>query len=120
MATRVAGTCYLKVDGTQYELKDDAIEIPLSKVSREAVMALGGLAGFKEMAQRQFVKFTSVFVRDLPIQTITNTTNATLVVEYANGKTYTLTGAYLEGEILADGVSGDLPLEFTGTKGIWR
>ena len=119
MAGRVAGICYIKADGAQLEVKG-GVEIPFSPVSRETVMGLAGVAGFKETAQRPFIKITAVFTRDFPINQLVNTTNMTITAELANGKVYTLTNAYLEGEAISNGEEGTTELEFSGVTGIWQ
>lgn len=118
MAGRVAGICFVKADGQQFEIKG-GLELPLMATSREAVMGVSGLSGYKEMAQRQFVKITAIFVNSFPINLFRSSTNMTVVVETPNGKSFTLTGAYLEGEPVAND-EGEIELEFSGTKGIWR
>lgn len=118
MARRIAGICYVKVDGTQLEVKG-GVEASLSPTNREAVMALSGLAGYKETAQRQFVKVSAILTTDFPINQLVNGTNMTITTEFANGKVHTLTGAYLEGEPTANGEEGTTELEFTGVTGIW-
>ena len=119
MGQRIAGIAYLKADGKQLEIKG-GIEIPVSPVSRETVMSLTGNAGFKETANRQFIKITAVFTRDFPIQTIAQGTNMTVTAELANGKVFTLAGAYLEGDTTSNGEDGTIELEFSGTTGVWR
>lgn len=119
MAGRIAGVCYIKADGVQLEVKG-GIEIPFSQVARETVMSLAGNAGFKEMAQRQFVKLSAIFTRDFPIKTLANSTNMTVTAELANGKVYTLSGAYLEGETISNGEEGTAEIEFSGSAGVWR
>jgi len=118
MAGRVAGICYVKADGMQLEVKG-GVEAPLVKVNRETVMGLAGVAGFKEIAQRPFVKVSAVFTRDFPINTLVGSTNMTITTEFANGKVYTLTNAYLEGETVSNGEEGTAELEFSGVTGIW-
>jgi hypothetical protein len=44
----------------------------------------------------------------------------TVTAELANGKVYTLAGAYLEGETVSNGEEGTADIEFSGFKGIWR
>lgn len=44
---RVAGVCYVKVDGEQLEIQSSC-EYPLSKVKREAVEGVNGPVGYKE------------------------------------------------------------------------
>ena len=119
MANRVAGICFIKVDGQQFEVKG-SVEAPIMSTMRENKMGLTGLGGYIETAQRQFLKLTAIFTRDFPMNLFRSSTNMTLTAEMANGKVYTLAGAYLEGEIVASGDEGEVELEFTGTKGIWR
>jgi len=117
--TRVAGVCYIKADGMQLEVKG-GVEIPFSPVNRETVMSLTGNAGFKEVAQRPFIKLTAVFTPDFPINTLSTNSGMTVTAELANGKVYTLTNAYLEGETVSNGEEGTAEIEFSGLTGIWQ
>jgi hypothetical protein len=119
MANRVAGIVYVKCDGQQFEVKG-SVEAPIMATMRENVMSLSGLAGYKETAQRQFIKLTAIFTKDFPIALFRSSTNMTIVAEMANGRAYTLAGAFMEGEITAKGDDGEVDVEFSGTKGIWR
>lgn len=120
MGQRVKGICYIKVDGTQLTLKSDSgMDIPINSTTKEAVMGLAGVAGYGETAQRPHIKGAFIFEPDFPISTLVNMTNGTITAELANGKVYTLAGAWMEGETLADGVGGEIPVEFSGTSGIW-
>lgn len=119
MAKRVAGICYIKVDGTQLEVKG-GVEAPLSTVTREAVMGLTGPAGYKETAQEPYIKLSAIFTADFPLQTITQGINMTVTAEMANGKVFTLTGAYLRGEPAGNAEEGTVELEFSGTNGVWK
>ena len=47
MGQKVAGICYIKLDGQQLEVSG-GVECPLLDVKREAVMSLSGVAGYKE------------------------------------------------------------------------
>ena len=47
MGKRIAGTCYIKVDGQQLEL-EGSLEFPLSQVVRESKVASGRVVGFGE------------------------------------------------------------------------
>lgn len=119
MAGRVSGICYIKVDGSQLEVKG-GIETPIARTAKEAVMGLSGNAGYKETIQRQFLKLSAIFTNDFPINTIMQGTNMTLTAELANGRVYTLSNAWLEGEAMANGEEGTLELEFTGITGTWQ
>ena len=118
MTLRIAGVAYIKVDGTQYEVKG-GVEAPLTQTKREPVMGLNGQMGYKETAREQYVKFDAGFTADFPITSLNNATNATITVEFANGKIYTLTNAYETGESSANGEEGSVGLYFSGQTGIW-
>ena len=87
---------------------------------REAVMSLSGVAGYKETAIKPFVKLSANFTPDFPLDLVRNNTEMTITAELANGKVYTLSGAWLEGETSAKGDDGTVDLEFAGLKGIWQ
>lgn len=119
MAQRVAGICYIKVDGAQLTV-EGGVEAPMNTVNREAVMGLAGQAGYKETSLEQYLKVSAIFTPDFPLQTIAQGTNMTITAELANGKVYTLSGAYLRGERPVKGDEGKTDLEFSGTSGVWR
>ncbi|MEY3760065.1 MAG: hypothetical protein RIR39_1556 [Pseudomonadota bacterium] len=120
MASKVAGICYIKVDGSQLEVSGN-IEIPIAQTSKKAVMSLTGVAGYEEKVQRQFVKLDAIFRSDFPLKTITQGTNMTITTELANGQVYTLAGAFMEGDdVSAKPDTGEVSIEFTGTTGFFQ
>ena len=119
MANRVAGICYVKVDGDQFDV-EGGVECPLSDLKRETVMALAGPAGFKETALEPYVKLTAIFGPSFPIDKVKSSTDMTVTAEMANGKVYTLSGAFLRGETPVKGDEGKVELDFGGKKGIWQ
>jgi hypothetical protein len=119
MGQRLAGMCYVKVDGQQLEVQG-SLECPTSPVVRETLMGATGSAGYKETARTPFVKLTVFFRPDFPMDAIANGTDMTVTAEFANGKVYTLSGAYLVGEPSANGEDGTIELEFEGARGIWQ
>jgi len=119
-APKVAGTCYVKVDGTQLELKGDSgIEAPMFSVTREAVMGQSGVAGLKETANMPYVKGTFIVGPDFPLEKLNDSTDLTVTTEFINGKVYTLSGAFTVGDSGFKSDSGEVELEFNGIKGIW-
>jgi hypothetical protein len=119
MAKRVAGICYIKVDGEQLEVSG-GVEVPIVDVKRETVMGLAGPAGLKETALEPFVKVSAIFMPSFPLDTIRTNTEMTITAEMANGKVYTLSGAFLKGEPSVKGEDGTVELEFGGKKGQWQ
>lgn len=119
MAKRVAGTLFVSLNGGQFEVSLSSVEVPLLQQTRESVMSTTGLAGYKELAQRQFIKFTAIATPDFPRQALEQLSNGVLTIQSPNGMTYTLSGAYLEGETKINTFDGTVDMEFTGTVGAW-
>ena len=118
MAQRIAGICYVKVDGAQLEISGD-IEIPLTEFKREAVMGLSGPAGYKETALEPYVKLTALFTPDFPVNTLRTNTTLTITAELANGVVYTLSNAFVRGEPKVKPIDGTIEVEFSGSQGQW-
>lgn len=119
MSGKIAGICYIKADAEQFEVAG-GVECPLLSVKREPVMALGGVSGYKETATKPFVKLTANVAKDFPLEKLQEATDMTITAELANGKVYTLSGAWLDGEPTLKGDDGTADLEFAGIKGIWQ
>ncbi|AIR90586.1 phage tail tube protein [Pseudomonas cremoricolorata] len=114
MGKKVAGTAYIKADGTQFTTTGGA-EAPLSSTKRETV----AVGFFKEEDRVPFIKATVVNDPDLPIDKIMNATDQTVTFEFGNGTTYVLSGAYIVDEPIAKGDDGTIDLNWEGTKGVW-
>jgi len=119
MGKKIAGTCFVKVNGEQLEVTG-GVEVPIADVNREVVMGVAGVAGYKETAKEPFVKVTAAFVPGFPIATLQSGTDMTVTAELANGKVYTLSGAFLKGEPTVKNDDGTVDLEFSGDKGLWQ
>lgn len=119
MGKRVAGTCFIKVDGDQLEVSG-AVECPLMPVTREAVAGLNSAGYYSEKVLTPYVKLTAIFVDEFPVATLQENTDMTITAELANGKVYTLAGAFLVGEPSAKGDDGTIELEFNGREGRWQ
>lgn len=114
MGQRVAGTCYVKVDGAQLVLSG-AVEAPLNVTTRETLVK----GYFKEEDTIPFVKLEALGVPETDFQRICKGTNMTLTVEFANGTVYTLAGAYVVGEANFSSEEGKVSMEFNGNEGDW-
>lgn len=119
-APKVAGTAYVKVDGDQLELKSESgIEVPLFDKVRETVMGQSGPAGVKETARMPFVKGPFIVTPNFPLEKLNDAVDMTVTVEFVNGRVYTLSGAYVVGEVDYNSDTGEIEAEFNGVKGIW-
>lgn len=117
MGKKVAGTAYAKADGNQFTVTGGA-EAPLMDKKRESIEGAPG--HFKETDLTPYVAITVIDDPDLPIAQLAAATDTTVTVEFANGRVYVLSGAYLVGEPAAKGEDGTLELRWEGTKGVWQ
>lgn len=118
MGQRIAGICYIKVDGTQLTV-EGGVECPVSRTKKEAVEGLSAIAGYKETVMKPYVKLSAIVDADFPRSTLEQNSNMTITAELANGTVYTLTGAWLEGEAAVKVDEGKIDLEFVGLNGVW-
>lgn len=119
MGKRIAGTMYIKIDGEQLEIQGK-FECPGMEFKREAVLSSSGVAGYKETFVKPYIKTTALFIPSFPLSKLRDSTDMTCTAELANGKVYTLSGAFIENEAPVNGEDGTIELEFAGTKGIWQ
>lgn len=116
---RIAGTCFVKIDGDQFDLKG-GVECPVSNNVKETQMGTNGPGGYSEMAQRPFIKLTAFVPPNFPLATISSRDDMTITAELANGKVYVLSNAWLEGEATVKNDDGTTDLEFSGMNGQWQ
>lgn len=119
MGRKIAGSCYIKVDGEQLDVKG-SVECPITETVRETKMGLNGPSGYKETARLPYIKLAANLPPGFPRKKLSESTDMTVTAELANGTVYTLSGAYLVGEPAANGEEGEVELEFNGDRGIWQ
>lgn len=118
MARTIAGICYVKVDGEQLSLSGN-LSISMAEVTREAVMGSLGVAGCSETPVAPTITGTFNVDEKFPIDTLLRNTNMTVTAECANGMVFTLSGAFVSGEVSYTPGEGTVQLTFTGDKGNW-
>lgn len=109
MATRIAGTLALDVNGTKYTIGDGAFTVNVSGRKREM---LPGTQHFKETLTNTFIKGEVKCSPLLATKDITEIEDATVQLTAANGKTYILSGAAYVGDPEIDVSEGKVPVEF--------
>jgi len=119
MAKKIAGICYIKVDGQQLSI-EGGVEVNASSVQRETKMGLSGPAGYSEIARVPRVAFTGFVPADFPFAMLEERTDLTITVSMANGKNFTLSDAYQVGEPNFSPVDGTVNLEFNGMQGFFN
>ena len=115
MGEKVAGTVYVKVDGTQLTITGGA-EAPLMDKKRETVWP----GFFKEEELAPYLKMTALMPQGFPIKALANGRDMTVTCEFSNGRVYVLSGGYLVDEPSHKGEDGTVELQFDGVKGSWQ
>ena len=113
MAQRIAGVAFLKVDGQQFIL-EGTLTVSPGSVSREGLVGLSGVAGYKEMPRIPFIEGSFFTTPDLSIKSVENITNATVTAELANGKTYVLRNAWSQEALEINAADGTFTQRFEG------
>jgi hypothetical protein len=116
MAGRIAGICYVKVDGAQLEVSG-GVEYNVMQTQKTPVMSLAGVSGYKEIAIAPSLKVAANYTSDFPTAQLQAGTNMTITAELASGKVYSLSGAWVDGEMMVNGEEGTVEITFVGVSG---
>ncbi|WP_188260870.1 phage tail tube protein [Azospirillum tabaci] len=112
---RIAGVCYLKVDGAQYALRGSLTVSPDS-IEREGIAGMDGVHGYKETPRVPSISADLSDIGGLSLETLRAITDATITAELANGKVYTLRNAWVAGALELDAGEGQVSVTFEGMK----
>ena len=115
MGQKIAGTCYIKVDGDQLTITG-GVEAPLSDVKRETIVR----GHFKEEDLVPYVSVDALKTTDFPRAKLVAGANMTVTAEFADGSVYVLSGAYLVDEAKVAGDDAKVALKFEGIAGDWQ
>lgn len=118
MSKRIAGTCFVKVDGEVLLLKG-SMQVTGGNVTREAITANGRVVGYKEIPV--VPQITGQFVVDekFPMDTLRDNDNMTVVAEFTNGRVYTLSNAHVADNLQIGADDSDVTITFEGDQGLW-
>lgn len=115
MGQKVAGTCYIKIDGEQV-VTTGGIEVPLNKFKRETITK----GFFKEEDVVPFVKGDLLKTQGVDWAKVANGENMTITVEFPDGGVYVLSGAYVVGDMNVSADDAKVSVEFNGIEGDWQ
>lgn len=115
---RIAGVCYIKVDGEQLEL-GGSLSASLQRTEKEGLSGLSGVPGYKEVPRVPFIEGEVFIPKGFPRKKLEEMENATVTAEFANGETGVLSGAWLAGTIDVNGAEGNATVKFEGVDGKW-
>lgn len=116
--SRISGVVTVTVDGQNFDLTGD-VSAPLNKTTKEAVTSLSGAVHYKETPIAPYVSLTAFVTPGFPIKALNDGTDMTVVAKFANGMTYQLAGAFVEGDMEFSADGGSVELRFVGEDGDW-
>jgi hypothetical protein len=112
-AERVGGIIFFKVNGEQYRAKGN-FTTNLGRPKREAVIGADGVHGYKELPQVAFIEGEITDSAQLSMETLVTMKDATVTVEFANGKIHVLRDAFFAGEGNLESEEGNIAVRFEG------
>ena len=115
-SNRLAGTAYMAINGKTVALVGD-FEWNTGTVTRESLVGMDGVHGFKEKPKPSKMKATLRDLGNVSVAAFNNLTDVTITVELANGKRVTMRNAWQVGEMPAKAEDGTVDLEFDGQPG---
>ena len=112
---KIAGVCYLKVDGAQYALRG-SLKVSPDDIEREGIAGQDGVHGYKETPRVPSISGDISDKGGLSLEALRNITDATVTAELANGKVYTLRNAWTKAAHELDTAKGQVSVTFEGMK----
>jgi len=113
MAQRIAGTAFMKVDGSIYPLRGNFTVSP-SSLERAGISGQDFVHGFSEMPRVPFIEGDVSTVPDLSIDDVEAVINSTVTAELANGKVYVLREAWCRSALELNTREGQFRVRFEG------
>jgi hypothetical protein len=111
---RIAGTCYLLVNGVQQSL-GATMTLGVSSVTREDVVGLSGPVGVKEMAVRPYLEAEIIKTPGMRLTDLEKVMDATITAELADGTTAILYNACQIGDLEYAAADGTITERWSGS-----
>lgn len=113
MANATAGSATLSVDGRNYLLQGSFRWSPSNK-SRETLVGMDGIHGYKEMPATPFMSATLRDSDGLSVADLNAMTRVTVTAQLANGKTIVGRGMWAVGVQEVDSTEGTIDVRWEG------
>lgn len=114
---RQSGVAYMTVDGTTIPAKG-SFTVPLSTTNRTDIVVGDKVVGYDEQVIAPYCQCTIQITDETDFQTICNSTALTIRVEFANGRIYTMSNAFVRGTpTLSE--TGEASFDFAAESAQW-
>lgn len=109
----VGGIIQFKINGEVYPAKGN-FTYNLGRPMNEAVIGADSVHGYKSMPQVPFIEGEITDQGELDLAALVTTTDATITLGLANGKTFALRDAWFAGEGTGNTEEGNIAVRFEG------
>ncbi|ELP25061.1 Phage tail tube protein [Pantoea agglomerans 299R] len=116
---KIAGTCFIKVDGQQLSATG-GVECPMNTKLKESIVGLDESVDYKETSRAPYIKLTAKVPKGFPREKIIDSDTMTITAELANGDVYVLSNAWVEGELNHNPEDGTVDCQFNGQEGFYQ
>ncbi len=113
MDRRVGGQLFVKVDGIQQQAKGE-FTYNLGALKREPVVGVDSVHGYSEVPQVPKIEGEFTDFADFDLEALLNISDATIVLEVANGKIVVLREAWYAGDGDVATNEGNIQVMFNG------
>jgi hypothetical protein len=110
---RRGGILSFAINGVRQDAKGN-FSYNLGKAKREAVVGADGTHGYKEVPQVPYIEGEITDRGDLDLAALLETTDATITLAVANGKTVVLRNGWFAGEGTVGTEEGNIAVRFEG------
>lgn len=110
---RVGGIIALKIDGDLAKAKG-AFTYNLGMPKRDAIVGADVVHGYKEVVQIPMIEGEITDTREMSLEALLLTDEATITLELANGKVIVLRSAWYAGEGTGNTEEGNIAVRFEG------
>ena len=116
MAKRIGGIVFIKADGVSLQAKGSWTFDP-GVNKKEMVAGSDGVHGYTEVPKPARLEGVITDSADLDVEALYSLNDATLTIEFANGKLGVVEEAVYSGDGEATSEAGEIAVEFQGTRG---
>jgi len=113
MGSRRGGVLFLKKDGEIFDAKGN-FTYNLGAPKRDGIVGPDRVHGYKEVPQIPFIEGEITDSSTVNLSAFLNTTDSTLTLELANGKTFVLRNSWYAGEGNVQTEEGNVQVRFEG------
>ena len=118
MATKIGGRAKVFINGTQYPVKGD-VKVMSSDNTRTSIVGVDGYHGISETPVASWCEFTLSDFPGIDISSVQNLTDATVNIQFDNGKQAVFRNAAQINAIELDQSDGSYGCRFEGPSCVW-